>query len=149
MLTLLSDLFPFITVGLAANEGLKSVDIRNNNITAKGMHAMASCLRTNITLLELYLSETETLLVTGDDIIIGDAETSPAGQQGDQAKIEKLLESNNTLSKVNQQIFLYLYNSAISCNYSTNLLFASILSAFREKQRKLTSAPEESKKFPA
>ncbi len=96
-------LFP-LTVGLAANEGLKSVDIRNNNITAKGLHALETSLRTNITLLELCLSETETLLVTGDDIIIGDAETSPSGQQGHQAKIERLLESNNALSKVSPAI---------------------------------------------
>ncbi len=88
--------------GLGINEGLKVVDMRHNRITAKGLHAIASFLRTNITLLELLLSKSEQLLIAGDDLIFDDSDNSSLIDQEhrDKHRIEELLLSNKTLSKV-------------------------------------------------
>lgn len=90
-----------LAAGLGINEGLKVVDMRHNRITAKGLHAIASFLRTNITLLELLLSKSEQLLIAGDDLIFDDSDNSSLVDQEhrDKHRIEEILLSNKTLSK--------------------------------------------------
>ncbi len=87
---------------MGINEGLKVVDMRHNRITTKGLHAIASFLRTNITLLELLLSKSEQLLIAGDDLIFDDSDNSSLIDQEhrDKHRIEEILLSNKTLSKV-------------------------------------------------
>lgn len=92
------------TAGIGFNEGLKAVDLRHNRVTAKALHAIASLIRMNVTLLELHLSESE-VLIDGDDLIFenSNSESVIEQEQSDKSSIEHILASNRALSKVSRQ----------------------------------------------
>lgn len=71
-------------------------------MTAKGLHAITSFLRINVTLLDFHLSEAE-VLIDGDDLIFEGESDSIIDQEGrDKALIEHILTSNRALSKVSR-----------------------------------------------
>ncbi|KAL6040633.1 Myotubularin-like phosphatase domain, variant 2, partial [Balamuthia mandrillaris] len=89
-----------IAAALAQNEGLKSVDLRNNNLSHKAIRHLTNALRGNITLLDLKLSEVAPLAVDGDDIIINKDSSGIKRQEGqDLAELQAVVDSNRVLAK--------------------------------------------------
>jgi len=104
------------------------VDMRHNRVTAKGLHAIATFLKNNITLLDLLLSETEQLFIAGDELIIQDSLDSSSiieQERRDKSRIEQILLSNRALSKARScscswkprrlTLISYLHNAGVSC----------------------------------
>jgi hypothetical protein len=90
--------------------GLKKVDLRNNGLTPKAMHTLATALKGNVTLLYLKLSEPSSVVVVGDDVII-DEESDNSGIQRQETtdinELEKILAANRNLAKVRIKIHQY------------------------------------------
>lgn len=94
------------------------MDLRNNGLSPKAMHTLATALKGNVTLLHLKLSESAPVYVAGDDLIITedlDNSTIQRQETSDINELEKILLANRELAKVvfDSLLFYSLFFSSL------------------------------------